>query len=140
MFVISNRYEKISTIVCVHFRPKRKDLDSLKREIADQTIDRITFVEIYEVIQDEKRVVLFQIPAAPKGIPTAFKGHFYGRDGESLTPLSIEKIERIRSQVVTDDWSSAIVEGATLDDLDEMAIVGDSAFRERGVGAFSCVC
>jgi len=114
--------DKQHDIVGSHFRPHRNDLDSLKQEIANHTTDRITFVEIHEAEFDKKRVVLFQIPAAPKGLPVAFKGHYYGRDGESLVPLNIEKIERIRTQVVIDDWSVAIVEGATLADLDETAI------------------
>ena len=74
--------DKKHQIVGSNYRPLRKDLDSLKKEIADQTTLRITFIEIYEIEQDNKRVILFQIPAAPKGIPVTFKGHYYGRDGE----------------------------------------------------------
>jgi ATP-dependent DNA helicase RecG len=65
---------------------------------------------------------MFQIPAAPKGLPVAYEGHYYGRDGEQLSPLNLEKIERIRSQANTEDWSAAIVNGAGVDDLDEQAI------------------
>ena len=114
--------DKRHDIVGSHFRPRRKDLDSLKKEIADHTTNRITFIEIHEAELDKKRVILFQIPAAPKGVPIAFKGHYYGRDGEFLVPLNIEKIERIRTQVVADDWSVDIVADATLADLDEAAI------------------
>ena len=115
---------KRHAIVGSNYRPHRKDLDSLKKEIADQTTNRITFIEIYELNEfPEGRVLMFQIPAAPKGLPVAFKGHYYGRDGESLAPLNIEEIERIRAQVITDDWSMGIVEDATLADLDETAII-----------------
>jgi ATP-dependent DNA helicase RecG len=115
--------DKKHIIVGSNFRPRRKDLDSLKKEIADHTTNRITFMEIYEIKQlSEGRVIMFQIPAAPKGIPIAFKGHYYGREGESLAPLNIEEIERIRAQATTDDWSMGIVEEATLADLDEAAI------------------
>ena len=111
-------------IVGSNFRSQRKNLDNLKKEIADHTTNRITFMEIYEIKElPEGRVIMFQIPAAPKGLPVAFKGHYYGRDGESLVPLNIEEIERIRSQIITDDWSMGIVEGATIEDLDETAIV-----------------
>lgn len=110
-------------VVGSNFRPNRKDLDSLKGEIADKTTNRITFVEIHEVkLPDGKRVVMFQIPAAPKGIPVAFDGHYYGRDGEELSPLNIEEIERIRSQSASEDWSAGIIADATLDDLDAKAI------------------
>ena len=115
--------DKHHTIVGSNYRPRRKDLDRLKGEIADKTINRITFTEIFELKDfSEGRVVMFQIPAAPKGLPVSFEGHYYGRDGESLVPLNIEKIERIRAQVVEDDWSVAVVDGATLADLDETAI------------------
>ena len=75
--------------------------------------------EIYEVIKPDGRILMFQIPAAPKGIPIAFDGHYYARDGEELAPLNIEKIERIRGQIIKDDWSAAIIHDATIEDLDE---------------------
>jgi len=113
---------KKHNIVGCQFRPQRKDLDSLKSEIANKTTNRITFIEIYELNETEGRVVMFQIPAAPKGIPIAFEGHYYGRDNEELSPLNLEEIERIRAQATTEDWSAVIVPGATIDDLDEEAI------------------
>lgn len=72
--------------------------------------------------EPEGRVVLFQIPAAPKGFPIAFDGHYYGRDDEELSPLNLEEIERIRAQATTEDWSAAIIADATVKDLDEEAI------------------
>ena len=113
---------KKHNIVDSQFRPLRKDLDSLKSEIANKTTNRITFIEIYELMETEGRVLMFQIPAAPKGFPIAFDGHYYGRDDEELSPLNLEEIERIRAQATTEDWSAAIVPNATLEDLDEEAI------------------
>ena len=110
------------SIVGTQYRSERKDLDKLKGEIANKTSNRISFIDIHEVNLPEGRVVMFQIPAAPKGIPTAFDGHYYARDGEELVPLNIEKIERIRAQATKEDWSAAIVPAATLEDLDEDAI------------------
>lgn len=109
-------------IVGSQFRLQRKDLDSLKSEIANKTTNRITFIEIYELNEPEGRVIMFQIPAAPKGFPIAFEGHYYGRDGEELSPLNLEEIERIRAQAITEDWSSVIISDATIDDLDKEAI------------------
>lgn len=114
--------DKGRTVVGSRFRQNRVDLDSLKGEIANKTTNRITFIEIYELHLPEGRVVMFQIPAAPKGIPIAFDGHYYGRDGEELSPLNLEEIERIRSQAVSEDWSAVIVPDATIDDLDDEAI------------------
>jgi len=66
-----------------------KELDGLKYEIAEKINNRLTFIEIYELQTEQGRVVMFQIPPAPKGIPTAFGGFFFGRDGESVGPLNI---------------------------------------------------
>lgn len=109
-------------VVGSNFRFARKDLDSLKEEIANKTTNRITIVEIHEVQHAQGRVVLFEIPAAPKGLPIAFDGHYYGRDGEALSPLNLEEIERIRAQSTVEDWSAAIVAEAGLEDLDEDAL------------------
>jgi len=115
--------DKRHKIVGSRFRPRRKDLDSLKGEIANKTTNRITFIEIYELSFPEGRVVMFQIPAAPKGFPIAFKGHYYGRDSEELGPLNLVEIERIRAQATTEDWSAAIIKDATLQGLDKDAIL-----------------
>ncbi len=108
-------------IVGSQFRNRRKDLDSLKAEIANKATNKITFIEIYELRLPEGRVIMFQIPSAPRGIPIAFDGHYYGRDGESLVALNIEELERIRSSTL-EDWSSIIIHTATINDLDETAI------------------
>ena len=114
--------DKKHDVVGTHYRLEQKKLNSLKGEIAKKATEGITFVEIYEVNTPKGRVVLFQIPPAPKGIPVAFEGHYYGRDGEELSPLNIEEIERIRGQANREDWSAHIVADATIDDLDEEAI------------------
>ncbi len=119
-------------VVGSNFRSSRKDLDSLKEEIANKTTNRITFIEIHEVQHAHGRVVLFEIPAAPKGLPIAFDGHYYGRDGEALSPLNLEEIERIRAQATTEDWSAATVPSAGLDDLDAEALqVARKNFRNK---------
>ena len=120
VFGVENKHHNI---VGSQFRPQRKDLDSLKGEIANKTTNRVTFIEIHELLLPEGRILMFQIPASPKGIPIAYDGHYYGRDGEELAPLNIEEIERIRSQNTTEDWSAIVVQGATLEDLDEEAIL-----------------
>lgn len=114
--------DKTRNIMGTQYRTNRKDLDSLKREIANKTTNRVTFVEIYELRLPEGRVIMFQIPAAPQGIPVAWEGHYYGRDGESLSALNIQEIEQIRNQIKRIDWSAKICEGATINDLMPEAI------------------
>ncbi len=70
----------------------------------------------------QRRVLMFQIPAAPAGMPTSWKGHYYGREGESLGPLSINKRETIRTQSGQFDWSIEICPGADLSHLDKRAL------------------
>jgi ATP-dependent DNA helicase RecG len=121
IFGIENNHRNI---VGSNYRStNRAALDSLKGEIALKTTNRITFIEIHELNLKEGRVVMFQIPAAPQGLPIAWEGHYYGRDGEELSPLNLEEIERIRKQTVHIDWSANICSGATINDLDSLAII-----------------
>ena len=114
--------DKPKQIVGSNYRTNRAHLDSLKEEIANQTSNRLTFEEIYEVVRPEGRVVMFQIPPALRGMPTAWKGHFYGRDNEAIGPLNLHEIEHIRKQATREDWSAEICVQATLNDLDPMAV------------------
>ncbi|WP_301666172.1 ATP-binding protein, partial [uncultured Alistipes sp.] len=111
-------------VVGSQYKNTRPALDAMKKKIADQTTGRHTFIEIHELrYRNGKRVVMFEIPPAPQGIPIDYQGHYYGRDGESLQALSMDKIERIRNQVRLKDWSAEIIEDASLEDLDSAAIV-----------------
>lgn len=109
-------------IVGTNFRLDRKSLDKLKGEVSEHTTSRIGFVDIHELKLSEGRVLMFQIPRAVRGMPTEWRGHCYGRDGDNTIPLSSEKRERIRSQFVEIDWSAAICPDATLEDLEPEAI------------------
>lgn len=91
------------------FREDRTHLDSLKQEIANHTTGNITFDEIYVVDHPNGRVVMFKIPPARRGVPTAWKGHWYGRDGSSTGALSLMELEKILSNSdehqVNSDWN-----------------------------------
>ncbi len=52
----------------------------------------------------------------------AWEGHYYGREGESLAPLNLEELERIRRQSRGSDWSKEICERADIKDLSKDAI------------------
>ena len=115
--------DKQHRIIGSEFKKSKAELDKLKFSISNKTINNITFIDIHEYSFDEKRVILFEIPPAPKGIPVPFEGHYYGREGENLIPLGLEKIERIRKQVLFEDWSAGICQNASLDDIDKIAVV-----------------
>lgn len=103
-------HDKTREILGTSFKNSMKSLQKLKQDLSQHTTDNHTFREIYELKVEGKRVLLFQIPATPRGIPMAWKGHFYARRGESLGALDMGKYEEIRRQVVDEDWSKEIVE------------------------------
>ena len=123
------------TVVGSSFRSNRTDLDSLKSEIANKTTNRITFMEIYELVHPDGRVLMFQIPSAPPGIPIAWEGHYYGRDGEELNALNLQEIEQIRNQSRQVDWSAQIIPDSSLNDLDQVAIIkARETFKSKSKG------
>jgi len=122
-YLVFGIQNKTHNIIGTNYRKDQKHLDELKGEIANKVINRITFNEIYEFLKPDGRVIVFEIPAAPKGIPVSFDGHYYGRDGEQLSPLNLVEMERIRNQAIGEDWSAVIVPDASIEDLDPNAIL-----------------
>lgn len=116
IFGVTNKKEIVGTAY-------RQDgnLQNLKKEIVGGTNERATFMEIYEVNMDGHRIVAFQIPPATRGIPRTWNGAAYAREDENISPLPMDKVDLIRSQVGV-DWSKEIVEGATFEDLDSEAV------------------
>ena len=116
VFGISDEKEIVGT----EFR-KQGGLHSLKKEIVNGTNERLTFMEIYELTMNGCRIIAFQIPPAIRGIPTTWQGAAYAREHESISPLPMNKVDLIRSQIGV-DWSKEIVKEASIEDLDEEAI------------------
>jgi len=116
-------HDKTREILGTSYKNSMKSLQKLKQDLSQHTTDNNTFRDIYELEVEGKRVLMFQIPAAPRGIPMAWQGHFYARRGESLAALDMNKYEEIRRQTVNEDWSKQIADGATITDLDEKAIM-----------------
>lgn len=116
IFGVTNKKEIVGTAY-------RQDgnLQNLKKEIVGGTNERATFMEIYELKIDGHRIVAFQIPPATRGIPRTWNGAAYAREDENISPLPMDKVDLIRSQVGV-DWSKEIVEGATFEDLDPEAV------------------
>lgn len=116
IFGVTNKKEVVGTAY-------RQDgnLQNLKKEIVGGTNERATFMEIYEVNMEGHRIVAFQIPPATRGIPRTWNGAAYAREDENISPLPMDKVDLIRSQVGV-DWSKEIVEGATFEDLDPEAV------------------
>ena len=117
VFGVNNKTRKI---VGTDYRDTR-GLETLKHEIAENTTGRITFTDVFEVYEGKDRVIMFKIPAAVTAIPTDWKGRWYGREGESLSPLSIEELERLRGQARR-DWSMQLIDSSNVGYLDKSAI------------------
>ena len=121
-------------IVGTTYRPDTERLHGLKQQIANGCEPSTTFREIHELLTDDGRVILFEIPPAPRGIPIGWQTHHYARNGECLAGLSLVKLDEIRSQSVSEDWSAIICREATLDDLLPEAV---ARAREIYAGKYS---
>lgn len=100
-------------------------VNGFKLEIANNTSPTISFIDVQRIknpTAGKDDILCFIIPAAPQGMPVAWKDHYYGRNGESLGGLDLSEIERIRSQTANTDWSIKIVKDATINDLSKEAI------------------
>jgi ATP-dependent DNA helicase RecG len=113
---------KTRAVVGSDYRREPERLQGLKLQIAQSADPSITFREIHVLNHPEGRVVLFEVPAAPRGIPIAWKGHYYARAGESLVSLGLDKQDEIRRQTLAEDWTAQVVPGATEADLDQAAL------------------
>lgn len=125
-----NKHQKV---VGTAYRQNAEQRESLKHEVARHTTLNATFRQIHEVKHADGRVLMFEIAPAPKGQPIGFHGHYYARDGESLTALSTDEYDRIRAQGKAHfDWSAEIIEDANERDLDPQAVAAaKEGYRRR---------
>lgn len=100
-----------------------QDLERTKLGLMERLHLRID-AEAYEL--PEGRVVVFQVPPRPIGMPIQYKGAYWMRSGESLVPMTPDQLKRIFEESGP-DFSAEIAKNATFADLDPEAI---SRFRE----------
>jgi ATP-dependent DNA helicase RecG len=97
-------------------------------KLADAVYDLLKIrVQIEELSEDGKRVLVTTIPTRPIGKPMKFEGVALMRIGESLRNMSDEELFKVLSEREP-DYSAKICEGLTIDDLDESAI---AALKQR---------
>lgn len=121
-------------IVGTRYRQEPEHLHSLKQQIAVSSEPSTSFREIYELDVSGFRIIMFEISPAPRGIPIGSNTLYYARNGESITGLSLAKLDEIRSQGMAEDWSAGICHSATLADLDPNAM---ARAREIYTGKYS---
>ena len=97
-------------------------------KIRNQLLERLHLrIEVDEIFHPAGRVVILTIPSRPLGRPIEFKGAYWMRSGESLVPMTPEKLQKIFAETEP-DFSSRICKKATLKDLDLDAI---EVFRKK---------
>jgi ATP-dependent DNA helicase RecG len=99
-------------VVGSRFRLGTPAMNELKQRVAAGTSPSITFCEVVEIehpdCQPGSRVLMLGVPPAPRGAAVAWRGHYYGRAGESLGALG-QKFEAIRMQASALDWTAQCV-------------------------------
>lgn len=109
-------------VVGTAFRRGAAALNELKLQLAQHTTPSVASIEAVEIERPGcapgTRVLMLRIPPAPRGLPVGWKGHFYGRAGESLMALGA-RYETMRLQSAVLDWTAQVVseEFALLDDV-----------------------
>jgi ATP-dependent DNA helicase RecG len=84
-------------------------------------------VEISEIYEEDKRVLVFNIPSRPIGTPLKYQDIYWTRCGEELVAMTADKLRRIFDEAAP-DFSGEICKDALLSDLSEDAI---SIFRSK---------
>ena len=85
------------------------------------------WVIVEEVPHSKGRVVVFDIPARPVGHCVKSNGRYLIRKGDSLVEMDSETMREILNEIQP-DFSSGIVKGLAIDDLDDRAITD---FKKR---------
>lgn len=78
-------------------------------------------VNAIEVLHDQGRVLVFDVPPRPLGVPIEYKGGFWMRRGEELVGMTPDQLQRILAETVI-DYSATILQEALFSDLDPKAI------------------
>ncbi len=79
------------------------------------------------------RVVVFEAPARPLGMPMHYKGAYWMRGGDGLVPMTPDRLKRIFEETGP-DFSAEVCTAASLTDLDPQAIATFAAFWARKSG------
>lgn len=114
--------DKTRAVVGTTYREDVPRLMALKQQITDGIEPATSFRDIHVLHTRQGRVVLLEIPAAPRGMPIAWQGHYYARNHDSLAPLSLVKQDQIRLQGAAQDWSAVVCPQASVADLDTTAL------------------
>ena len=94
------------------------DLERTKAGLIERLRLRL---DVEELQHPDGRVLVFQVPSRPKGMPLEYQGAYLMRGGESLIPMTPDQLQRIFAETGP-DFSAEICTPAQLDDLDPAAV------------------
>ena len=84
--------------------------------------DRVRLrVDVEEIMHPQGRVLVFQVPSRPIGMPVHYEGRYFMRSGGNLAPMLPDVLKRIFDEAGP-DYTAEICSRATLNDLDTDAI------------------
>jgi len=93
-------------------------------------IDRLRLNINFSVVKHPQgRVLIFHVPARPVGTPVKDKGVYWSRQGDSVVPMSEDRLRAIFDESGR-DFSAEICPRANMDDLENRAI---EDFRKRWI-------
>ena len=93
-------------------------------------MDRIRLrVDVLEISHPSGRVLVFEIPSRPIGVPVKCEGVYWSRDADSLAAMSEDRLRAIFAEA-GQDFSAWVCPGATLADCDPGAV---EDFRRRWI-------
>jgi ATP-dependent DNA helicase RecG len=94
------------------------DLERTKAGLIERLHLRI---DVIVVPQPDGRVIVFDVPPRPVGVPIPYKGAYWMRGGQDLVPMTADMLKRIFSEAGP-DYSAEICSKVSLADLDPAAI------------------
>lgn len=110
-----------------------RDLEETSRKLLGALHLRI---DAMEVSHPNGRVVVFEVPARPPGVPIQHRGAYWMRIGGSLAPMPQDRLKRIFDEAGP-DFSAEICPNATIDDLEREAVNRFRAMWQRKSGLTS---
>ncbi len=86
-------------------------------------------IEVLEIMDPDGRVLVFDVPSRPVGVPIKCQGIYWSREADSLVPFSEDKLRNILAES-GHDFSADICREAKIEHLDTQAI---EDFRRRWI-------
>jgi len=86
-------------------------------------------IEVVEISHADGRVLVFEVPCRPVGVPIKYDGVYWSREADSLVPMSEAKLRLVFGEA-GHDFSADVCPGALLQHLDAGSI---EDFRRRWI-------